>query len=248
MKNIALFIDYEALFWGLYNGFGERPDIQELMSSIRSKGNIVKGFAYGDFSKEKICDDRDRLRSQSIIIVDCTSGRPDKNITDFILLDNIYGTVLDEILGINVKIDIYIIVAGDGHYSSLAARLKNVLNKEVGVYAVLDTLNPSLKESANWYEIINPNKESVPDLTEKLMETMRNIESKGYRIFFSDVIARCSSFNKLELDEVDKLKYILKSLIEKGLISQFEQEVEPGKMKNIITPNWDALKEHGIIR
>lgn len=247
MKNIALFIDYESLFWGLYNNFGERPQIHEIMSLIRAKGNIVKSFAYGDFSREKISDERDRLRSESIIIVDCTSSRSDKNITDFILLDNLYGAVLEEILGLNMKIDLFIIVAGDGHYSSIAARLKNILNKEVGIFAVRNTLNPILKESANWYEIIEPKDEGIQELTTKLIETMRNLETKGYHLYFNDVIVRCESYNKLEFAKTEKVRHILSNLIERELIIRSEKEIEPGKVKSVIIPDWNALKEQGII-
>ena len=87
------------------------------------------------------------LRTQSIEMVDAAgdhSREKVKNYTDFTMLDAIYGTYLDQ-----DDIGTIVIVTGDGHFSSVVARLRVRCKKNIVVVGIPHFINRELYQSAS---------------------------------------------------------------------------------------------------
>ncbi len=67
-----------------------------------------------------------------------------KNYTDFTMLDAIYGTYLDQ-----DDIGTIVIVTGDGHFSSVVARLRVRCKKNIVVVGIPHFINRELYQSAS---------------------------------------------------------------------------------------------------
>ena len=48
---VALFIDFENVRYGLKNNYGREPDPQMLMAKARKYGPVSQAFAYADFTE-----------------------------------------------------------------------------------------------------------------------------------------------------------------------------------------------------
>ncbi|HKM39455.1 MAG TPA: NYN domain-containing protein, partial [bacterium] len=87
------------------------------------------------------------LRTQSIEMVDAAgdhSREKVKNYTDFTMLDAIYGTYLDQ-----EDIGTIVIVTGDGHFSSVVARLRVRCKKNIVIIGIPHFINRELYQSAS---------------------------------------------------------------------------------------------------
>ena len=147
-----VFVDYESWFYGLHNQFNAETDINGWFKGLKTKGIIDDIYIFGDFENNKmIAQDRLKLRTLTSNIIDCANFESKKDYTDFIILDRIYQTLIR-----NDLTDQFIIFSGDGHFSNVAAFLKNFKDKVVGVYAVTGTLSQQLKNSASWVELVSP--------------------------------------------------------------------------------------------
>lgn len=147
-----VFVDYESWFYGLHNQFNAETDVNGWFKDLKTKGVIDDIYIFGDFENNKmIAQDRLKLRTLTSNIIDCANFESKKDYTDFIILDRIYQTVIR-----NSFTEQYIIFSGDGHFSNVAAFLKNFEDKVVGIYAVNGTLSQQLRNSASWVELVSP--------------------------------------------------------------------------------------------
>ena len=125
-----------------------RPQIKEWRDMVAKKYNIREILFFGDFSSTagmKYEIPRVREITNMVIETQNTSPHYKKDFTDFIMLDYIYQRAMSA-----DDIDTFIIFTGDGHFSSVVRFLVNVCKKEVGIYAVRDSLSTLLKGSASW--------------------------------------------------------------------------------------------------
>ena len=51
MKKTSVFIDYESLFWSLYNHHARVPNLKLLMNEIKSKYKISQAIAFETLQK-----------------------------------------------------------------------------------------------------------------------------------------------------------------------------------------------------
>jgi hypothetical protein len=89
----VVFCDYEYWFWSLYNQYGEKPDVSKVIHQIKKHGKLIDVYFFGDFTSELMQKEREKLRRIANNIIDCASNNK-KDYTDFIMLDNIYQTIL----------------------------------------------------------------------------------------------------------------------------------------------------------
>lgn len=242
---VAAFVDYESLFWGLWNLYGETPDPKVLFQFIKSLGNLCEITIFGDFSKPEMSRELLKLRAITSNIVDCstleTKSEAKKDYSDFIMLDRLYQSVH------NSDFDIYVLVTGDGHFTNFVAYTKNMRDREVGILAVKGSLSNQLREAASWVQEIAPDTGSCDELANKILKTIANAESKGIYPLFSKTVEVGS---KYYAENQQKFAAILSQLIERGLITQEEKQVHNAQTDaditlRVLNPNWELLKKNG---
>lgn len=102
------------------------PSNQEyILKFSRIYGKLKKCRAYGDWKQQPLLASYNKVRKLNIECVQV--DRIEKNATDKQLLNDA-DKILDE-----GDTDIFIIVSGDGHFSSLCRRIKDKGRKAVGI-------------------------------------------------------------------------------------------------------------------
>jgi len=250
----VVFVDYESWFYGLHNQFNAETDVIGWFKNLKTKGMIDDIYIFGDFENNKmIAQDRLKLRTLTSNIIDCANFESKKDYTDFIILDRIYQTLIR-----NDLTEQYIIFSGDGHFSNVAAFLKNFKDRVVGIYAVSGTLSQQLKNSASWVEIVSPseiqNEESVnsPQIDnidndnkedsyyQKLItDYIRDNEaSPTFVPTFTNTVSNVSATGNVSREIVSDL---LKQLIENEVVSQRLQKTYCGKVLKGLSVNKQSI-------
>ena len=149
MVSTVAFIDYENWYIGIEK-LGLKPDESQLLELIKSKGRITEVNVFVDPSKPSLKDKRTDIRTMLTgSIIDCTNSETAKDYVDFFLLDRLYQYFINR-----PEIEQYILVTGDGHFSSSIAFARNYLEKTVGVIAIEDSLSQVLVKASSWNHLI----------------------------------------------------------------------------------------------
>lgn len=233
-----VFVDYESWFWGLYNKYGETPDIESFIKDVKQQGNLEQVYFFGDFTKEQMQKERLKLRTFTNDIIDCANPSENKkDYTDFIMLDHIYKTIL-----LRQDVEQYVLVTGDGHFSSVVAYLKTFKDKIVGIYGVKGGISAQLEGSASWCKQIEPKNARFE--YQKVLSTIQWAESKKIELItFSKTVEVCSKFYRAESA---KISASLSKLIDDGYIEQLVKKLANGQEVRVLKTNWDLLIKHGI--
>jgi len=224
LPSAIAFVDYEHWFISMETKYNATPDIDEWFESLKKRCNITEVIFFANFSKfEHKEEEVKKIRAFTNKIID--TFNPDrvseKDYTDFIILDNIYQSIIQ-----NDKNDMYILFTGDGHFNSVIAFLKTFCGKEVGVYGVKGCINKNLYSSANWVvevEYEAKTTEKIYDCIFRNLDMVRN--TPGLIPTFRKTVQVVSSQNNIP----DYLaKNSLLELIGKGYIKQVTRPVPKG--------------------
>lgn len=144
----------------------------------------------------------------------------------------------------NKKIQQYIIFSGDGHFSSVAAFLKNFHDKIVGIYAIKGTLNPQLANSASWCQLISPPEQNLNGEIRLILENLRWVEKQeGLIPTFSKTIDSVSGRYKIDQERITAA---MKYLLDKGYLAQEESITATGAKIRALIPDWDLLSRDDL--
>jgi uncharacterized LabA/DUF88 family protein len=146
-KRVAVFIDYESLFFGLVDQHRTKPfeigAVDQISQLASEYGHITKIDAFADFEdNEDLKKEMTRLRSKGIN-PHHVSRIKEKSYTDFVMLDWIYRTVFED------SINIFVVVTGDGHFAPCLGYIHNRLGREVIVLGVQGTVSSQLFDAAS---------------------------------------------------------------------------------------------------
>lgn len=146
-NKVAIFIDYENLFYSMYNKFQAQPDPMEFIKIARQYGQIIIARAYGDFEKNPyIKNEVPKLRAASFEVVHTRTevvGGKEKSYTDFKIVEDLF--VFKEE---NRDVSTIILATGDGHFSNIVARMKIRDGKQVIVVGVKGSISRELQMAA----------------------------------------------------------------------------------------------------
>ncbi|MFZ5631788.1 MAG: NYN domain-containing protein [Bacillota bacterium] len=154
VKNkVAIFVDYENLFYSMYNKFQTQPDPMEFIRIARQYGQIITARAYGDFEKNPyIKNEVPKLRAASFEVVHTRTevvGGKEKSYTDFKIVEDLF--VFKEE---NRDVENIILATGDGHFSNIVARLKIRDGKRVIVVGVKGSISRELQMASGRDDVI----------------------------------------------------------------------------------------------
>ncbi|MEW6769924.1 MAG: NYN domain-containing protein [Bacillota bacterium] len=240
-KRVAVFIDYESLFYGLLDQHRTKPfdigAVDQISQLASEYGHIAKIDAFADFEdNEDLKKEMTRLRNKGINPHHVARVK-EKSYTDFVMLDWIYRTVLED------NISIFLVVTGDGHFAPCLGYIHNRLGREVIVVGVRGTVSSQLFDAAS--QVIQlpllPTNGSIPrepaaEVTATMKDLIRFLdegERKYPAISFGKSVEAAVSKG---LGTRDIMVDCLSRLIGEGAVEQFERE-RSGKTYRLIRLN-----------
>lgn len=215
-----IYIDYESLFYGMYDRYNMKPNLIALIDELKTQGRFAESIkVFGDFSREPIKTEQAKIRTITNTIIDCQQLGNDshrKDYTDFLMLDMIYQDSMTK-----PHVGQFIFVTGDNHYSSVAVFLRTQLDKVIGIYAVEGTLGMQLANSSSWVKTIVPMGASEEKVRENIVACMMNAEEKNFKSTFNNTIRYASDFYG---GDYDTYKKVLMEMIDEGVVTQQMEE------------------------
>jgi uncharacterized LabA/DUF88 family protein len=145
-NEVALFIDFENIRYGLKNNYGREPDPQLLMGKARKYGPVSQAFAYADFTEHPDYFRR-KLEVAGITPRDIPRRSPDvahKSSSDMAMLMDIIDCLLDRPL-----VGTLILMTGDSDFIRVVARARHRFGKKVIISGVPGSVSNDLIASAD---------------------------------------------------------------------------------------------------
>jgi uncharacterized LabA/DUF88 family protein len=143
---VALFIDFENIRYGLKNNYAREPDPQLLMAKARKYGPVSQAFAYADFTEHPDYFRR-KLEVAGITPRDIARRSPDvahKSSSDMAMLMDIIDCLLDR-----PNVNTLILMTGDSDFIRVVARARHRFNKRVIIAGVPGSVSNDLIAAAD---------------------------------------------------------------------------------------------------
>ena len=240
-QTAAVFVDFEHWSYSLNRLYGLKPRIEDFGEELTKQYDVKRIFFFGDFSEGRLSSSVEEIRriTNNIIETKNPSVHPSKDFTDFILLDYIYRDV-DEY----PKTDVYILFSGDGHFSSVAAYLKNKKKKKVVVYGIRKAISNALRSVSDECIELPTSDQEFERYFKMLLSNMDYLDRQN-RIMYPTFRTTVQNVARRNNVEERYITAALEELIHKEII---RQEIVNGgfqKQIKILKTNWDAAERDG---
>lgn len=143
---VALFIDFENVRYGLKNIYSREPDPQMLMAKARKYGPVALAMAYADFTEHPDYFRR-KLEVAGITPRDIARRSPDvahKSSSDMAMLMDIIDCLLDR-----PTVNTLMLMTGDSDFIRVVARSRHRFGKKVVIAGVPGSVSNDLVASAD---------------------------------------------------------------------------------------------------
>lgn len=143
---VAMFIDFENIRYGMKNNYAREPDPQMLMAKARKYGPVSQAFAYADFTEHPDYFRR-KLEVAGITPRDTPRRSPDvahKSSSDMAMLMDIIDCLLDR-----PNVNTLILMTGDSDFIRVVARARNRFSKRVIISGIPGSVSGDLIASAD---------------------------------------------------------------------------------------------------
>lgn len=143
---VALFVDFENIRYGLKNNYGREPDPQMLMAKARKYGPVALALAYADFTEHPEFFRR-KLEVAGITPRDVARRSPDvvhKSSADMAMLMDIIDCLLDR-----PTVSTLILMTGDSDFIRAVARARHRFGKKVVIAGVPGSVSNDLISAAD---------------------------------------------------------------------------------------------------
>ncbi len=244
---VALFIDFENIRYGLKNTFGLEPDPQKLMEKARKYGPVALATAYADFTEHPEFYRR-KLEVAGISPRDIPRRSPDvahKSSSDMAMLLDIIDCLLDR-----PSITTLIMMTGDSDFIRAVARARYRFNKRVVISGVPGCVSNDLIAAADANDPIfeegwtpvqrdsngNGNGKdaglgpapttSSPEAEKRLLKLIDHLDkTRPYLTFLFVKTHALSPSNQLDLSPM-QVDLILTSFKERGILQEELRDIE----------------------
>lgn len=219
-----VYIDYESLFYGMYDRYRLKPNLDALFDELKTQGRFAESIkVFGDFSTEPIKSEQGKIRTITNTIIDCQQPNSEghkKDYTDFLMLDMIYQDSMTK-----PHVDQFIFVTGDNHYSSVAVFLRTQKDKVIGVFAVEGTLGTQLANCSSWVKTIIPRGATEEKHKEDLLQCLKSAEAKSIKSTFMNTLNHAADYFG---GSFDMYRRVLQDMVNKGEVTQQMEELADG--------------------
>ncbi len=246
-KNTAIaFVDYEHWFYSMHNHYNTVPDVQSWYRELVQKYDLKDVYIYADFSHEGIAGQMNNLRLiTNNIISTQNSDRSRKDMSDIIILDSMYQSVIER-----PNIETWILFTGDGHFQSVVKFLRQKCHKEVIVYGVKNCFSKWLMEAASSYVVVpsegadvDPVQSCMLDIIENFIYLHNSTNNQPVVLTFHNLSTYIAEKGKLDLAFVQQ---VLNQMLDLGLVETHTTNVR-GKRTQILEANWPKLQAAGLV-
>ncbi len=236
-----VFVDYEYWFYSYKNKFGIRPDFARWKADLEKDYALAELYIFADFASPGLGEELRRLKQYTDKVIDTgTVGqRYKKDMTDFIMLDEIYQSAVSR-----RGIDTFILFTGDGHFQSVVRYLVHKLRKRVVIYGVSETFSRSLQAAATETLLLPLETELFEQYRDMILKDLAHCAERFDIVptFLSTIDAVVSRFGALP----EYTRRVLQELIDEGYIYQKEQRMRFGKTIKALATDWERLIKEGI--
>jgi len=238
LLNTIVFIDYESLYVSFVKYYSKPPMLDIIIDEMKENGKIKKIFVFADFTKPNLNQERNRVRTVTSNIIDCSneSDTVKKDFTDFIMLDHIYQELIQ-----NTSVEQFIFFTGDGHFSSAATFLRNFMDKVVGIYAVSGSLSRQLRDCSSWTKEVCAIDGDELEYQINLLKNFKSAEDRGrYVTFMKTVEFTARNYGGDEY----RYRQILQKLIEDGYVQSnlCKPFADRGEIK-LLSVDWERVNK-----
>jgi uncharacterized LabA/DUF88 family protein len=262
---VALFIDFENVRYGLKNNYAREPDPQTLMAKARKYGPVALAVAYADFTEHPDFFRR-KLEVAGITPHDVPRRSPDvahKSSSDMAMLMDIIDCLLDR-----PTVNTLILMTGDSDFIRVVARARNRFGKKVIIAGVPGSVSNDLIASADAADpIVEPDWTPVAPLgmsppyakpspePSPLMES-RN-DADGLQPLDSSLTPEISTPDSTELSEAERRLIFLIDHLDRNrpyltFLFVKTHALSPNNQMNLSPMQVDLIltqfKERGILR
>ncbi len=143
---VAMFVDFENIRYGLKNNYGREPDPQMLMAKARKYGPVALALAYADFTEHPEFFRR-KLEVAGITPRDVARRSPDvvhKSSADMAMLMDIIDCLLDR-----PTVSTLMLMTGDSDFIRAVARARHRFGKKVIIAGVPGSVSNDLIAAAD---------------------------------------------------------------------------------------------------
>ncbi len=241
---VALFIDFENVRYGLKNIYAREPDPQMLMAKARKYGPVALAMAYADFMEHPDYFRR-KLEVAGITPRDIPRRSPDvahKSSSDMAMLMDIIDCLLDR-----PTVNTLMLMTGDSDFIRVVARARHRFGKRVIISGVPGSVSNDLIAAADGADpILEPDWTPVTQ-NESPLSLPANLP----------LTQEISNVSPLELSEIERnLIRLINHLYETRPYLTFlfvkTHALSPNNQLNLSPMQVDTLltkfKEHGILR
>lgn len=242
-RSVAVFVDFEHWCYSLENQFAMKPDINAFFEDLADKYKIKRVYFFGDFTSPTLRNELNRIREHTNNIIDTQnpSQRTKKDYTDFIMLDYMYRDIEDK-----NSADTYVIFSGDGHFTSVAAYLKNKKHKRIVVYGIENSTSNRLKSVADEC-IVLPTHEQKNTYYKSLVLTSinHNVTKYGRKHYttFRKTMETVSSYYGVDISVIGS---VMNEMIQSGVLVKNKESLDKTHKIKTITVNWERASREGL--
>lgn len=248
---VALFIDFENIRYGLKNTFGLEPDPAKLMEKARKYGPVALATAYADFTEHPEFYRR-KLEVAGISPRDIPRRSPDvahKSSSDMAMLLDIIDCLLDR-----PSITTMVLMTGDSDFIRAVARARYRFNKKVVVSGVPgcvsndlvaaadtndpifeDGWSPLVRENGNGQESTDYSTAAVsPEAERRILKLIDYLDrTRPYLTFLFVKTHALSPSNQIELTPL-QVDMILTRFKEKGILQEEIRDKEGRTLRLLV--------------
>ena len=241
-QSAAIFIDFEHWCYSMSTLFGLKPDIKDFYETVSDSYDIKRIYFFGDFSESKIKSMIGEIRNITNNIIETQNPSPHikKDYTDFIMLDYIYQDTYDY-----PDTDVYVILSGDGHFSSVSTYLKTKRKKKVIIYGVRNATSAQLQKIADECFLLPTDEQEKRKYYFMVIENMDYLaksSKKKYPTFLGTVDVVSKKFNVPR----ERITSAIRDLLDMGVMSQELVRLDKVRRIKILKTDWQAAREKGL--
>jgi len=164
---VALFIDFENIRYGLKNNYGREPDPTMLMAKARKYGPVALALAYADFNEHPDFFRR-KLEVAGITPRDVARRSPDvvnKSSSDMAMLIDIIDCLLDR-----PSVMTLILMTGDSDFIRAVARARHRFGKKVIISGVTGSVSNDLIAASDGADPLTEAEWGAPSTSDPVMQ------------------------------------------------------------------------------
>lgn len=226
-SDVALFIDLENIAISLWKREGQQPNPSRLVAHARKYGLIALARVYADFSMDMYANWEHSFRNANIEPFHCpvkVKAEYSQSTVDMNMVIDMYETAQDR-----PGIGTFIVMAGDGDYVRVVARLRHRFGKRVVIAGIPGSVSRDLIEAAGEEDPIQTAEVTDIDEAATIRVFLRYEDSRHEGVM--PTFRGAAEYLKHPSNQLDAglVESTMNRLVERGILLQTFEETQDGR-------------------